>query len=74
MYSILETGVCFLSIRWKVSAYSSAATLRDEMPVVHPGCITRQHTDHISVSMANLATCAWEVRILFIGSFRRNIL
>ena len=33
--------MCFLSIRWSVSAYASAAALRDEVPVVPPGCIIR---------------------------------
>ena len=62
MYTILETGVCFLSVRWSGSACSSAAALRGEVPVVPPGCIIRQRAAHISVSMASRTTRAWKVR------------
>ena len=62
MYTILETGICFLSVRWSVSAYSSVTALRDETPVVSPGWIIRQRAAHISISMGSRTTCAWNVR------------
>ena len=72
MYTTLGTGMCFLSVRWDVPAYSSADALRDGTPVAPPGCIIRQHAARIPVSMASRATCAWKVRTLFIGSFKRH--
>ena len=62
MYTILEAGRCFLSIRWSVSTYSSAVVLGGEVPVAPPGCIIRQRAAHISVSMASRTTCAWTAR------------
>ena len=73
MYGILETGACFFSVLCSVSAYLSAATVRGETPVTRPGYIILQRADHISVFMASLATCAWKLRILSIGSFKRNV-
>ena len=73
MYTIFETGLCFLPVRWSASAYSPAAALRNEVPCVSPGCITRHRATHIYVSMASRTTRAWNVWTLFIGSFRRYI-
>ena len=73
MYTILKTGVSFLSVRWSSSAYSPAAAFLNETQIVPPGCIIRLRAAHISVYMASLTACASKARSLCIGSFRRYI-
>ena len=63
MYTTLETGMCLLSVRWSVSAYSPTASLRDEVTVALPGCIIRQRATHMYVSMVSRTARAWKVWI-----------
>ena len=69
MYTILEMGMGFLSVRWSVSAYSSATALRDEVPVVPPGSIIRNQVAHLFVSMASRTTCVWKTCADFLYRF-----
>ena len=73
MYILFVTGRCSRLVRSSVAAYSSAAVLRDEEPVVPPGCIIWQRAAHMSVPMASRVTCGWNVQTFLMGPPMRYI-